>query len=473
MIFFVSLSFQSANTCTSSTGVSNFALACNNAFISSIPKPKISKGTNLVNYSILCNHNDCFNRSRRTLTSLPTSKLVSKSKGMRLKCDNRDDNEKDNDQEYETNLYVQDDNEDNKKIRYRGRVAYDGSNFKGWQVQAKGRTVQGELEKILSQRFNREIKIVGAGRTDAGVHARGQAFQFDIYPHEIVVKQQQQAQKKRTKDADENDFDHDRNDENDEKLQVEKLFREMLQTSLNSMLPQDIRIWDITKSPPPALITKTIPIISSQDSDNENKEEETTTITKRYNWHVIYNAIKKLYVYRISIGPKSISTDPLQRYHRVYFDGDVDLNQLERVLKYYEGTHDFRAFAGAVEANQRKDGVEHKNTVRTIYNVTLVDEGNGNYRIDILLQGALYKMVRNMVGTALDVCRGRVDEEYMLQILHHSDEDDTSCENGNKINSNDNSSKRSGKQFVRNDNKCKPAPPEGLTLEKVYFDDEF
>ena len=66
-------------------------------------------------------------------------------------------------------------------------------------------------------------------------------------------------------------------------------------------------------------------------------------------------------------------------------------------------------------------------------------------------------MVRNMVGTAFDVCRGRADEEYMLQILHHSADE----ENGGKS------------LFVRKDNKCKPAPPEGLCLEKVYFEDDF
>lgn len=71
-----------------------------------------------------------------------------------------------------------------------------------------------------------------------------------------------------------------------------------------------------------------------------------------------------------------------------------------------------------------------------------------------MLKGALYKMVRNMVGTALEVCRGRMDEEYMLKLLHGGDEGEE-------------------KSYVRRDNKCKPASSEGLSLEMVFYDDSF
>lgn len=315
------------------------------------------------------------------------------------------------------------------RIRYRGRVAYDGTNFKGWQVQSKGRTIQGEIEKTLSTRFNRQMKIVGAGRTDAGVHARGQAFHFDVYPNEVVVKSNQQN---RTIDL----------DESSKGGAEEDIFCKSLQTSLNSMLPADVRVWNISKGPQLVTVSKTL-------SDG-------TESTQSYKWHVIYTAQQKLYVYRISLGPKAITTDPIQRYTRVHVEGEVDAIHLQKVLKYYEGTHDFRAFAGAIEATQRKDGIEHKNTVRTVYSASLIDEDNGNFRIEIYLQGALYKMVRNMVGTAIDVCRGQLAEDSMLQMLHHSGGEDGE-----------------NRQFVRKDNKCKPAAPEGLTLEKVFFDDDF
>ena len=58
-------------------------------------------------------------------------------------------------------------------------VEYDGTDYLGFQVQARGRTVQGEIERALRAVTQEEIRIIGAGRTDAGVHARGQVIAFN------------------------------------------------------------------------------------------------------------------------------------------------------------------------------------------------------------------------------------------------------------------------------------------------------
>ncbi len=55
-------------------------------------------------------------------------------------------------------------------------VAYKGTHFNGWQIQPKGRTVQGVLEKTISDVLGEKIQILGASRTDSGVHALGQVF---------------------------------------------------------------------------------------------------------------------------------------------------------------------------------------------------------------------------------------------------------------------------------------------------------
>jgi len=59
-------------------------------------------------------------------------------------------------------------------------VSYDGTDWSGWQTQAHGKTVQDALEARLSGLLRGQITIAGAGRTDAGVHAKAQRFHFDL-----------------------------------------------------------------------------------------------------------------------------------------------------------------------------------------------------------------------------------------------------------------------------------------------------
>lgn len=61
-------------------------------------------------------------------------------------------------------------------------VAYDGTNYCGWQTQPNGITVQGVLNDTLSELLGEKIETIGASRTDAGVHALGNVAVFDPYP---------------------------------------------------------------------------------------------------------------------------------------------------------------------------------------------------------------------------------------------------------------------------------------------------
>ena len=64
--------------------------------------------------------------------------------------------------------------------RYQILIEYLGSNFRGWQVQSKGKTVQGLIQKKISKLLNKKIIIYGAGRLDSGVHAKEQSAHFDF-----------------------------------------------------------------------------------------------------------------------------------------------------------------------------------------------------------------------------------------------------------------------------------------------------
>lgn len=58
-------------------------------------------------------------------------------------------------------------------------VAYDGTEYHGWQVQPNARTIEGELNRCLSELLQEDIQVIGASRTDAGVHAKGNIAVFD------------------------------------------------------------------------------------------------------------------------------------------------------------------------------------------------------------------------------------------------------------------------------------------------------
>ncbi|CAB9520673.1 pseudouridine synthase A (Partial), partial [Seminavis robusta] len=261
--------------------------------------------------------------------------------------------------------------EEDDLIRYRGRVSYDGSSYQGFQIQlgkkSDAATIQAALEDVLQRRFTRNIRVVGSGRTDSGVSARGQAFHFDL-----TSKEHAQLEERKVP------LDH----------------------VWNRMLPdQDIRVYHVGPAPPP-------------------REKTKTTSTRLFPWNAIHDSTRKLYSYRLCVGPV---LHPLDRFQRWQIPNDgkfVDLDKLRDALAKYEGTHDFRAFAGAVEQSERR--AQRKiHSVRTIYKCELVEENGdeGYYRIDIVLSGALYKMVRNMVGVAVDVSRGRIDMTTLQRLI--------------------------------------------------------
>lgn len=237
--------------------------------------------------------------------------------------------------------------------RFACRVMYDGSSFRGWQMQGPNqRTVQGIISQKLSQRFDMGVKITGAGRTDQGVHARGQAGHFDI-PHDKA------------------DFDPDH-----------------LEYVVNRLLPDDVRMYNITK------------------------------IHRSVDFHATGAAQGKLYSYRFCTNS---FVDPTRRRYCAHFYMPFDMELFKDCLQMFVGSHDFRAFANRIEhttKNLAEQGEGHTvDTIRTVHSVQLVDEGQGYYRVDFHLESALYRMVRNIVGSSLDVAAGNFSKDFLRHLL--------------------------------------------------------
>ena len=222
-------------------------------------------------------------------------------------------------------------------------VRYDGTDFVGWQVQPGLRTVQGDLEEALSRIAGRPIRIEGAGRTDAGVHALGQVFSWQM-PGSLGCSR--------------------------------------LRRSLSRMTGPDIRVEEVEEVAP--------------------------------EFHARKSARSKLYAYTLAPGREP---DPLSARYAWTVPPDLDMEALARLACGVVGKHDFAGFQGG--------GASVKTTVRTIHSLELKRGGvigpadaDTLWRLEFVGGGFLYKMVRNITGTLVDVVRGTLPESALEERLN-------------------------------------------------------
>ena len=244
-------------------------------------------------------------------------------------------------------------------------LAYDGTDFRGWQVQPGEITVQGELQAALKRITGESPLPQGSGRTDAGVHALGQVASFAL---------------------------------------AAPIPAENLQRALNRTLPQAIRI----------LEARTVP-----DT-----------------FHARHSAVAKSYEYRVFRGT---ICPPLVAPYVYVCCWPMDVEALQRAARIFEGRHDFLSFAATdpelashgldedAEPEERplpRPGFQAKPpmaaTVRTIFSSGW--EARPSAEGELLVyrvrgSGFLHHMVRNLVGTMLDVGRGRTGVDEIPGIL--------------------------------------------------------
>lgn len=127
-------------------------------------------------------------------------------------------------------------------------------------------------------------------------------------------------------------------------------------------------------------------------------------------FHARYSAKGKIYHYHLHTDPVM---DPFVRLYRHHVFGPFDLIKLQEAAALLIGTHDFTSFA-----NQR--GTPCTDTTRTLRRIDAVAQ-KGGIRLEFEGEGFLYKMVRNIVGTLLDVAAGKTDPSQMREILAAKD----------------------------------------------------
>ncbi len=216
--------------------------------------------------------------------------------------------------------------------RYFAYLSYKGTAYKGWQTQPNGITVQEVLERALSTVLRTKISLVGAGRTDAGVHASRMVAHFDAEPP----------------------------------IEPDALVRK-----LNSFLPQDIAIRHITEV--------------------------------KSNAHARFDAIGRVYEYRMTRNKNPFMTDTT-----AYIAGSLDFEKMNAAAQKLLRYTDFTSFS-----KLHTDVKTNNCTIRTAHWAQRDDLWIFTIEADRFLRN----MVRAIVGTLLDVGRGKLSVDDFCRII--------------------------------------------------------
>ena len=214
-------------------------------------------------------------------------------------------------------------------------LEYDGTRYHGWQRQRGDLSIQQVLEEALERLTGEPIKLIGSGRTDAGVHALGQVANF----------------------------------RSNRALPL-KAFHE----GLNSMLPYDIAVLEAQEAPP--------------------------------EFHARKSALSKTYEYRILNRP---SRSPLHHHYGWWLAQPLDLEAMAAAAEFLPGEHDFSAF--------RASGSGNRNPVRRIFSAQWHTHPGGWLRFSITGNGFLRGMVRSLVGTMVEIGKGKAKPELLAELL--------------------------------------------------------
>lgn len=220
-------------------------------------------------------------------------------------------------------------------------IAYDGTDFHGWQIQAAEPTIQGEIVGVLRRLTQENTQLHGAGRTDAGVHALGQVASFRTQSGLSALE---------------------------------------FQRALNALLPPTIRIVGAEEVGP--------------------------------DFHARWSALGKTYRYRLYRG--KVVPPAVWRYV-LHYPFPLDEDGMRRAASRFVGPHDFASFAASTGS---EDDDKERSTVREIYASDLARTDDGEELVyTVRGRSFLRYMVRKMVGTLLDVGRGKLTPQDVERLF--------------------------------------------------------
>jgi tRNA pseudouridine38-40 synthase len=228
------------------------------------------------------------------------------------------------------------------RLKFRLTIAYDGTNYAGWQVQHTGIGVQQRIEEALAKLFPGVRHIHSSSRTDTGVHALGMIAHVEIPKAEF-------------------------------KMPVAKL-----PLALNAHLPEDIRI------------------LAARRCQSD--------------FHARFDAVGKQYRYFVWMHH---AMNPLLRGQAWLVHYQLDLPAMRTSARHLLGKHDFASFAGT-------RNYEMESTVRTVTRCDIVKRG-ALLTFIIEGDGFLYKMCRSIVGTLVQVGRGKFTPNEVKRMLARKD----------------------------------------------------
>jgi tRNA pseudouridine38-40 synthase len=253
-------------------------------------------------------------------------------------------------------------------VRLRLDVAYDGGGFRGWSVQPGLRTVQGVLNEAIERHPVGELTAgipTCAGRTDAGVHARGQVAHADLYPAAAAAA------------AAVPDDPADRAGPDVRQVPVIAVDPDDLVRAARRWrraLPEDVSLRGVRIAPP--------------------------------QFDARFGAIWRRYVYRVRDSDES--ADPLQRGFVLRYPRRLDTDRLTAAGRLLLGEHDFAAFC------RRKPDAT---TIREMFECSATRAVDGVVEISFRADAFCQQMVRSLVGALLPVGDGTREPGWPAELL--------------------------------------------------------